>query len=134
MAVGVVLAGYLYGNSGITSASALALSLGIAIQNFPEGAIVSIPLRAEGMSRMKTFIYGTLSGSVEPVAGIITIAAAGLVIPVLPYLLGFAAGAMIYVVVEELIPEMSEGAHSNLGTISFSFGFVIMMILDVALG
>lgn len=134
MAVGVVLAGYLYGNSGITAASALALSLGIAIQNFPEGAIVSMPLRAEGMSRMKTFIYGTLSGSVEPVAGIITIAAAGLVIPVLPYLLGFAAGAMIYVVVEELIPEMSEGAHSNLGTISFSFGFVIMMILDVALG
>lgn len=93
-----------------------------------------MPLRAEGMSRMKTFIYGTLSGSVEPVAGIITIAAAGLVIPVLPYLLGFAAGAMIYVVVEELIPKMSEGAHSNLGTISFSFGFVIMMILDVALG
>lgn len=110
------------------------MSLGIAIQNFPEGAIVSMPLRAEGMSRMKTFIYGTLSGSVEPVAGIITIAAAGLVIPVLPYLLGFAAGAMIYVVVEELIPKMSEGAHSNLGTISFSFGFVIMMILDVALG
>ncbi len=134
MAVGVVLAGFLYGHSGITAASALALSLGIAIQNFPEGAIVSMPLRAEGIGRMKTFIYGTLSGAVEPVAGIITIAAAGLVVPVLPYLLGFAAGAMIYVVVEELIPEMSEGEHSNIGTVSFSLGFVVMMILDVALG
>lgn len=134
MAVGVVLAGWLYGTSDITAASALALSVGIAIQNFPEGAIVSMPLVAEGMPKHRTFLAGTMSGAVEPLAGALTVAAAGLVIPVLPYLLSFAAGAMFYVVVEELIPEMSEGEHSNLGTIAFAVGFVLMMVLDVALG
>ncbi len=134
MAVGVVYAGFLSGNAGITSAGALALALGIAIQNFPEGAIVSMPLRAEGMSKGKTFLYGALSGAVEPVAAAVTIVAAGTVVPVMPYLLAFAAGAMMYVVVEELIPEMSEGKHSNRGTIAFSLGFVVMMILDVTLG
>ena len=134
MAVGVVYAGFLSGNAGITSAGALALALGIAIQNFPEGAIVSMPLRAEGMEKGKTFWYGVLSGAVEPIAAVITILAANAVIPILPYLLAFAAGAMMYVVVEELIPEMSEGKHSNLATIAFSLGFVLMMILDVALG
>ena len=134
MAVGVVYAGFKSGNAGITSAGALALAVGIAIQNFPEGAIVSMPLRAEGMKKGKTFLCGALSGIVEPVAAIITILAAGLVVPVMPYLLAFAAGAMMYVVVEELIPEMSEGKHSNWGTIAFSLGFVLMMILDVALG
>lgn len=134
MAVGVVFAGWLYGTSNITMASALALSIGIAIQNFPEGAIVSMPLRAEGMKKSKTFVLGTLSGAVEPVAGLITVLAAGFVVPVLPYLLSFAAGAMMYVVVEELIPEMSEGKHSNLGTVAFAAGFTLMMILDVALG
>ncbi|MBQ8162636.1 MAG: ZIP family metal transporter [Clostridia bacterium] len=134
MAVGVVYAGFLSGSSGITSAGALALALGIAIQNFPEGAIVSMPLRAEGMSKGKTFLYGVLSGVVEPIAASVTIVAAGSVVPIMPYLLAFAAGAMMYVVVEELIPEMSEGTHSNWGTIAFSLGFVLMMILDVALG
>lgn len=134
MAVGVVYAGFLSGNSGITSAGALALALGIAIQNFPEGAIVSMPLRAEGMSKGKTFFYGVLSGVVEPIAAAVTIVAARTVVPVMPYLLAFAAGAMMYVVVEELIPEMSEGKHSNWGTIAFSLGFVLMMVLDVALG
>ena len=134
MAVGVVYAGVLTGQSGITIAGALALALGIAIQNFPEGAIVSMPLLAEGMPKSKTFCWGVLSGIVEPIAAIITILAAGLVVPVMPYLLAFAAGAMMYVVVEELIPEMSEGKHSNLATIAFSLGFVLMMILDVALG
>ena len=134
MAVGVVYAGYLSSNAGITSAGALALALGIAIQNFPEGAIVSMPLRAEGMSKGKTFLYGVLSGVVEPIAAALTIVAAGTVIPVMPYLLAFAAGAMMYVVVEELIPEMSEGKHSNWGTIAFSLGFVLMMVLDVTLG
>ncbi len=134
MAVGVVFAGWLYGTSNITMASALALSIGIAIQNFPEGAIVSMPLRAEGMKKSKTFVLGTLSGAVEPVAGLITVLAAGFVVPLLPYLLSFAAGAMMYVVVEELIPEMSEGKHSNLGTVAFAAGFTLMMILDVALG
>ena len=134
MAVGVVYAGFLSGNSGITAAGALALALGIAIQNFPEGAIVSMPLRAEGMSKGATFLYGVLSGVVEPIAALITIVAAGAVVPVMPYLLAFAAGAMMYVVVEELIPEMSEGKHSNWGTIAFSLGFVLMMILDVTLG
>ncbi len=134
MAVGVVLAGWFYGSTNISVAGALALSIGIAIQNFPEGAIVSMPLRSAGMSKKKTFLAGLLSGIVEPIAGLITIAASGLVIPILPYLLAFAAGAMIYVVVEELIPEMSEGKHSNLGTIAFALGFVVMMILDVALG
>ncbi|MBQ4466073.1 MAG: ZIP family metal transporter, partial [Oscillospiraceae bacterium] len=134
MAVGVVFAGWMTGGSGITHAEALALALGIAIQNFPEGAIVSMPLRAEGMPKMKTFWYGVLSGAVEPVAAVITIFAAGAVVPVMPYLLAFAAGAMLYVVVEELIPEMSEGQHSNGATIAFALGFVLMMVLDVALG
>ncbi|MBP3878762.1 MAG: ZIP family metal transporter, partial [Lachnospiraceae bacterium] len=113
---------------------ALALALGIAIQNFPEGAIVSMPLRAEGMPKGKTFLYGVLSGAVEPVASLVTIVAASAVVPVLPYYLAFAAGAMMYVVVEELIPEMSEGKHTNVGTVAFALGFVLMMILDVALG
>lgn len=134
MAVGVVYAGWLAGSTGVSQAGALALALGIAIQNFPEGAIVAMPLLAEGMPKKKTFWYGVLSGAVEPVAALITILAASVVIPILPYLLAFAAGAMFYVVVEELIPEMSEGAHSNIGTIAFAFGFVLMMILDVALG
>ena len=134
MAVGVVYAGFLSGNAGITSAGALALALGIAIQNFPEGAIVSMPLRAEGMNKGKTFLFGVLSGVVEPIAAVVTILAAGTVVPIMPYLLAFAAGAMMYVVVEELIPEMSEGKHSNGGTIAFSLGFVLMMVLDVALG
>ena len=134
MAVGVMYAGLLAGNTKITAASALALSLGIAIQNFPEGAIISMPLRGEGMSRPKSFLMGVLSGAVEPVAGVLTILAAGIIVPVLPYLLSFAAGAMLYVVVEELIPEMSEGSHSNIGTVLFAAGFSVMMILDVALG
>ncbi len=134
MAVGVVYAGFLSGNAGISAAGALALALGIAIQNFPEGAIVSMPLRAEGMNKGKTFFFGVLSGIVEPIAALITILAAGAVVPVMPYLLAFAAGAMMYVVVEELVPEMSEGEHSNWGTIAFSLGFVLMMILDVTLG
>lgn len=134
MAVGVVYAGFLSGNTGISAAGALALALGIAIQNFPEGAIVSMPLRAEGMAKGKTFLFGVLSGVVEPIAALVTILAAGAVVPVMPYLLAFAAGAMMYVVVEELIPEMSEGKHSNGGTIAFSLGFVLMMVLDVTLG
>ena len=134
MAVGVVYAGFLSGNAGITSAGALALALGIAIQNFTEGAIVSMPLRAEGMHKGKTFLYGVLSGAVEPVAAFVTVLASSLISSMLPYLLAFAAGAMFYVVVEELIPEMSEGEHSNVGTIAFSMGFVLMMVLDVALG
>ena len=132
MAVGVVYAGYLAGS--VSLASALALAIGIAIQNFPEGTVVSAPLMATGMKRSKTFWYGVLSGAVEPIAALFTIWAADLVVPILPYLLAFAAGAMLYVVVEELVPEMSEGKHSNVGTISFALGFVIMMILDVALG
>lgn len=134
MAVGVVYANLIAGNSFISMAGALALAIGIAIQNFPEGAIVSMPLRAEGMSKAKTFLYGLLSGVVEPIAAVITIFAFSLVTALLPYMLAFAAGAMMYVVVEELIPEMSEGEHSNAGTIAFSLGFVLMMILDVALG
>lgn len=134
MAVGVVYAGWLSGETGVSRTAALALAIGIAIQNFPEGAIVSMPLLAEGMPKGKTFLYGLLSGAVEPVAAFITILAASAVVPFLPYFLAFAAGAMFYVVVEELIPEMSEGKHSNAGTIAFSFGFVLMMILDVALG
>ena len=134
MAVGVVYAGLLAGSPGITAAGALTLSLGIAIQNFPEGAIVSMPLLAEGMPKNKTFRMGVLSGAVEPAAAVITMLGAGLVTPVMPYFLAFAAGAMMYVVVEELIPEMSEGKHSNIGTIAFALGFVLMMILDVALG
>jgi ZIP family zinc transporter len=134
MAVGVVYAGLLSGNSSITAGGALALALGIAIQNFPEGAIISMPLRAEGKSKGKAFLDGVMSGAVEPVGAALTILAAGFIIPAMPYLLSFAAGAMMYVVVEELIPEMSEGKHSNWGTVAFSFGFVVMMILDVALG
>lgn len=134
MAVGVVYAGFLYGNVQITAAGALALSLGIAIQNFPEGAIISMPLRAEGESKGKAFAGGVLSGVVEPIGAVVTILAAQLVIPALPYLLSFAAGAMLYVVVEELIPEMSQGRHSNLGTVFFAVGFSVMMVLDVALG
>ena len=134
MAVGVVYAGWLAGGTGVSRTAALALALGIAIQNFPEGAIVSMPLRAEGMPKGKTFLYGVLSGAVEPVASLVTIVAASAVVPVLPYFLAFAAGAMMYVVVEELIPEMSEGKHTNVGTVAFAFGFVLMMILDVALG
>ena len=113
---------------------ALALSLGIAIQNFPEGAIISMPLRAEGESKRKAFLGGVLSGVVEPIGAVMTILVAQLVIPALPYLLSFAAGAMLYVVVEELIPEMSQGQHSNIGTLFFALGFSLMMILDVALG
>ena len=134
MAVGVVYAGYLAGNAKITVAAAMALSIGIAIQNFPEGAIISMPLRAEGMKGSKAFAGGVLSGIVEPIGAVLTILAAGLIIPALPYLLSFAAGAMMYVVVEELIPEMSQGEHSDLGTIFFAVGFTVMMALDVALG
>ncbi|MCR4785434.1 MAG: ZIP family metal transporter [Lachnospiraceae bacterium] len=134
MAVGIVCAGWLNGNEKISYMGALALALGIAIQNFPEGAIVSVPLLAEGVPRKKTFLYGVLSGIVEPIGALLVIAAAALLIPAMPYLLSFAAGAMIYVVVEELIPEMSEGEHSNIGTICFAAGFVLMMALDVGLG
>ena len=134
MAVGVMYAGFLAGNMQITAASAFALSLGIAIQNFPEGAIISMPLRAEGESKGKAFLGGVLSGAVEPIGAVLTIIAAQFIIPALPYLLSFAAGAMLYVVVEELIPEMSQGQHSNLGTIFFAVGFSVMMTLDVALG
>lgn len=134
MAVGVVYAGFVSGNAGITAAAALVLAIGIAIQNFPEGAIISMPLRAEGMSRPKAFWYGFLSGVVEPIAAFLTILAARIVTPALPYLLSFAAGAMLYVVVEELIPEMSQGKHSDAGVIAFAVGFGIMMMLDVALG
>ena len=134
MAVGVVLAGWISGNSGITAAGTLALSLGIALQNFPEGAIISMPLRAEGTGKGRAFLYGVLSGVVEPLAAMLTILAAGFILPALPYLLSFAAGAMIYVVVEELIPEASVGEHSNLGTLFFAAGFAVMLALEVALG
>ena len=134
MAVGVVYAGWVAGKTGVSQAAAFALALGIALQNFPEGAIVSMPLRAAGMPKPRTFWYGVLSGVVEPIAALITIAAASAVVSILPYLLAFAAGAMFYVVVEELIPEMSEGEHSNVGTVAFALGFVLMMVLDVALG
>ena len=134
MAVGVMYAGFLAGNMQITAASAFALSLGIAIQNFPEGAIISMPLRAEGESKGKAFLGGVLSGAVEPIGAVLTIIAAQFIIPALPYLLSFAAGAMLYVVVEELIPEMSQGKHSNLGTVFFAVGFSVMMTMDVALG
>lgn len=134
MAVGVVFAGLLSGNADISLAGAYALSLGIAIQNFPEGAIISMPLRAEGNSRFKSFLYGTLSGVVEPIGALAIIYLSKLFVPILPILLSFAAGAMIYVVVEELIPEANYGEHSNIGVIGVSIGFVLMMILDVALG
>lgn len=134
MAVGVVYAGLVSGSANITAGGALALALGIAIQNFPEGAIISMPLYAEGKSKGKSFILGMLSGAVEPVFGALTVLIAGLIVPAMPYFLSFAAGAMIYVVVEELIPEMSAGEHSNVGVIAFAFGFSLMMALDVALG
>lgn len=134
MAVGVVYAGFLSGSAGISAMGALALSLGIAIQNFPEGAIISMPLRSEGMQKSKAFAGGVLSGIVEPAGAVLTILFANVVLPALPYLLSFAAGAMMYVVVEELIPEMSGGRHSNIGTIFFAVGFTVMMALDVALG
>lgn len=133
MAVGVVYAGWRSGSAEITLMGALALAVGIAIQNFPEGAIISMPLRAEGTTKGKAFMYGTLSGLVEPIASVITILLAGFIVPFLPYLLSFAAGAMIYVVVEELIPEMSSGKHSNWGTVTFATGFVLMLVLDTAL-
>ena len=134
MAVGVTFAGAMINNAGITMAGALALAIGIAIQNFPEGAIISMPLKAEGLTKTKAFMLGTLSGIVEPIAAMITILLTSLVVPILPYLLSFAAGAMIYVVIEELIPETQEGKHSNLSTIGFTIGFIIMMILDITLG
>ena len=134
MAVGVTFAGALLGNTGITLAGAFALAIGIAIQNFPEGAIISMPLKAEGMSKTRAFLYGALSGIVEPASAIITILLTNLVVPILPYLLSFAAGAMIYVVVDELIPESQSGEHSNIAVIGVAIGFVLMMVLDVALG
>ena len=134
MAVGVVAAGWLTGNESISAAGALALSLGIALQNMPEGAIISMPLNSNGMRKGKAFGYGVLSGVIEPIGAVVTILLADLIVPLLPYLLSFAAGAMLYVVVEELIPEASEGEHSNLGTIFFAVGFSLMMVLDVALG
>ena len=134
MAVGVIFAGALAGNTGITMAGAYALAIGIAIQNFPEGAIISMPLKSEGMSKRKAFACGVLSGIVEPIGAVITILLTSTITNILPYLLSFAAGAMIYVVVEELVPESQAGEHSNIGTIGVAIGFVLMMILDVALG
>lgn len=134
MAVGVVYAGYLAGNAQITAAGAMALSLGIAVQNFPEGAIISMPLRAAGMKKSKAFWCGVLSGAVEPIGAVLTLLAAGIVVPALPYLLSFAAGAMLYVVVEELLPELSQGGKSRLGALFFTLGFGIMMVLDAFLG
>ncbi len=134
MAVGVVFAGVIAGNAGITLASAFVLALGIALQNFPEGAIISLPLRANGMSRTRSFAYGTLSGAVEPIGALATILLTRVMVPILPYLLCFAAGAMIYVVVEELIPEAQQGEHSNIGTLGTALGFALMMVLDIALG
>lgn len=132
-ACGAILAGVISGDGTVTMAGAITLAIGIAIQNFPEGAIISLPLRSEGNSRGKSFLLGALSGIVEPIGAIIAILLASVVTPILPYLLAFAAGAMIYVVVEELIPEANEGEHSNLGTIAFAVGFALMMVLDVAL-
>ena len=134
MAVGVVYAGYVHDSVTISGAAAMALSLGIAIQNFPEGAIISLPLKGEGRGRLKAFVYGVLSGIVEPIGALFMIAAIDYMLPLLPYFLSFAAGAMLYVVVEELIPEMSEGEHSNIGTMAFAAGFTLMMALDVMLG
>ena len=134
MAVGVVLAGSMVGNEMMTIAGAFVLAIGIAIQNFPEGAIISMPLKSEGMSKRKAFLLGMLSGIVEPIAAIITILLTNAVTSVLPYILSFAAGAMMYVVVEELLPESQNGEHSNIGTIGVAFGFVLMMVLDIALG
>ncbi len=134
IAVGVVFAGIYTGSTQMTLSGAMALAIGIAIQNFPEGAIISMPLHTRGLAKGKAFFYGVLSGAVEPVAAAITVFLAGIMIPILPYLLGFAAGAMMYVVVEELVPEMAQGEHSNAGVIAFSLGFLVMMILDVTLG
>ena len=134
MAVGVVFAGLLSGSAEITTGGALALSAGIAIQNFPEGAIISMPLHAEGKTKGRAFLDCALSGAVEPVGAILTVLFAGALVPVMPYLLSFAAGAMIYVVVEELIPETAAGEHSNVGVLTFALGFTLMMALDVALG
>ncbi len=134
MAVGVVAAGAMSGDMGITLSGAVALAAGIAIQNVREGAIISLPLRSEGFTRRRAFVYGALSGIVEPIAAVITILLIDSLLPMMPYLLGFAAGAMLYVVVEELIPEAQQGHHSNLGTLTFAVGFIVMMILDVALG
>ncbi len=134
MAVGVVYAGLRSGSTEITAGGALALALGIAIQNFPEGAIISMPLHAEGAGKGKSFLYGVLSGAVEPVFGLVTVLAAGLIVPAMPYLLSFAAGAILYVVVEELIPDMAQGRHSHIGVLMFALGFSLMMALDVALG
>jgi ZIP family zinc transporter len=134
MAVGVVLAGALYGNELLSLSAALILSAGIAIQNFPEGAVISMPLLADGISKPKSFLYGTLSGVVEPIAAGITLLLTSIVTPILPYILAFAAGSMIYVVVEELVPESQEGEHSNIATIGVALGFVLMMILDITLG
>jgi len=133
-ACGAIFAGVINGDGTVTMAGALTLAIGIAIQNFPEGAIISLPLRSEGNSRLKSFLLGTLSGAVEPIGALAAIVLAGITGAALPYLLAFAAGAMIYVVVEELIPEASQGEHSNLGTVSFAVGFALMMVLDVALG
>ena len=134
MAVGVCFAGFLAGNAGISLLEAMILALGIAIQNIPEGAIISLPLKMEGVSRKKAFVYGVLSGIVEPIAAFITILMLPIVVPILPYLLAFAAGAMIFVVVEELVPEMHEGQKSMLGVIGVTLGFIVMMVLDVMLG
>ena len=134
MAVGVTVAGAMMGNTGITMAGALALAVGIAIQNFPEGAIISMPLRSVGASRRKAFLYGVLSGVVEPIGAVITILLAEQVVPILPYLLAFAAGAMIYVVVDELVPESQSGKHTNIGTIGAAVGFVLMLVWDVVFG
>ena len=133
MAVGVVYAGWIAGNKDISIMSALVLSIGIAIQNIPEGAVISMPLHAQGVPKKKAFAYGVLSGAVEPAGAIITIVLSGIIIPALPYLLSFAAGAMLYVVIEELIPEMSQGKHTDISTIMFAVGFSLMMVLDVAL-
>lgn len=133
MAVGVTFAGALLGHTGITMLGAFALAIGIAIQNFPEGAIISMPLLSAGSTKIKAFWYGMLSGIVEPIGALLTIWLAGIIVPILPYFLSFAAGAMIYVVVEELIPESQAGAHSNIGTIGVAIGFVLMMVLDIAL-
>ena len=134
MAVGVTFAGVLIGNTGITLSGAFALALGIAIQNFPEGAIISMPLCSLGVSKKRAFLYGVLSGLVEPVGAMLTILLTGIIVPFLPYFLSFAAGAMIYVVVEELIPESQMGEHTNIATIGVAVGFTLMMVLDVALG
>lgn len=134
MAVGVIFAGALIGNTGITVAGAVSLAIGIAIQNFPEGAIISMPLKSEGISKTRAFLYGTLSGIVEPISALITIVITESIVPILPYILAFSAGAMVYVVIEELIPESQIGEHSNIGTVGVALGFVIMMILDTALG